>query len=747
MRHHLIDSAENWKYKPFAESCIVKLKKLGLPYADQSYEVDGVSIKVRIEPGHEYIRIEGELLPIAMDSGVVDLINVGANVEARFAPGVLYQSTQTAAYKANFTRPVNGGKTNPSDSAAGQFLGYLRASSAKVRGTVFDKAYSFYPRNKVLSAPGAEPVTWGADPQDAAVWAKKYAVNKCPASMFTGKCRMYAQAMYGRPLYKRNGLDADGNEAGATVGDPDIPIVQDGGGRPYITIYGYADEGKSPPGTVDIWTSSGVYLHPATGKHFLMNSSGGNVYIYPLISSKIGEKMRQFIKAASGLNAADRERCEAYILAYSKPKMEDVQVVEDVVPDAVNTWSLGYGWHWNWSGTKATLTSFVIEGFDEFGAIGTPGYTILNKSFRYELTVTIAVAEDKSFTASASMTTVEDGLYWYVLRGYACIAEPDWPSGGMIKSTDRFNREFYPCDAPFYSFYKRDELQVARVKITRARRAEITETHSTEIFRNGRFTTGAHGGFATSTRDYVAEWTIEFSCGGTYVAFETGSGQTTNNVYGEKTFGGHANEGNLWDPPWSTAMPVNVGYPDADGNYAQTLVSSFPPATYGVPILYSFTETLTQTGKSTIGAVEAVAPIYDAEALFLYGRQVTEIVVDNTLTSAYTGQGYAVENGGVRSYVTASHSTTGISTAAYVQSPVQRDDSTVENAYLVYSGGVTPARTDLLKLGLEDYGDDAFPLGANVFTSASTNVVVSGYINNPVGTDRTGELLGMVGWV
>lgn len=30
-----------------------------MPHADQSYEVDGVSIKARIEPGHEYIRIEG----------------------------------------------------------------------------------------------------------------------------------------------------------------------------------------------------------------------------------------------------------------------------------------------------------------------------------------------------------------------------------------------------------------------------------------------------------------------------------------------------------------------------------------------------------------------------------------------------------------------------------------------------------------------------------------------------------------
>jgi len=47
------------QFLPFARSCVAKLKKLGLPYADQSYEIDGVSVKVRIEPGHEYIRLEG----------------------------------------------------------------------------------------------------------------------------------------------------------------------------------------------------------------------------------------------------------------------------------------------------------------------------------------------------------------------------------------------------------------------------------------------------------------------------------------------------------------------------------------------------------------------------------------------------------------------------------------------------------------------------------------------------------------
>lgn len=57
MEHRLILGGE--QFLPFARSRIRALRALGLPYADQSFEIDGVSIKVRIEPGHEYIRLEG----------------------------------------------------------------------------------------------------------------------------------------------------------------------------------------------------------------------------------------------------------------------------------------------------------------------------------------------------------------------------------------------------------------------------------------------------------------------------------------------------------------------------------------------------------------------------------------------------------------------------------------------------------------------------------------------------------------
>ena len=57
MEHKLILGGE--QYLPFARSRITALRATGLRYASQQFEVDGVSIKVRIEGKHEYIRLEG----------------------------------------------------------------------------------------------------------------------------------------------------------------------------------------------------------------------------------------------------------------------------------------------------------------------------------------------------------------------------------------------------------------------------------------------------------------------------------------------------------------------------------------------------------------------------------------------------------------------------------------------------------------------------------------------------------------
>lgn len=75
MEHRLIIGGE--QYLPFARSRVKVLRGLGLPYADQSFSIGGVTVRVRIEPGHEYIHIEGGdpiiLSGVTRDGAVITL--------------------------------------------------------------------------------------------------------------------------------------------------------------------------------------------------------------------------------------------------------------------------------------------------------------------------------------------------------------------------------------------------------------------------------------------------------------------------------------------------------------------------------------------------------------------------------------------------------------------------------------------------------------------------------------------------
>lgn len=75
MEHKLIQGGE--QYLPFARSRIKALRATGLRYASQQFEIDGVSIRVRIAGDQEFINITGD--PAKILSGVIkggDLIDI-----------------------------------------------------------------------------------------------------------------------------------------------------------------------------------------------------------------------------------------------------------------------------------------------------------------------------------------------------------------------------------------------------------------------------------------------------------------------------------------------------------------------------------------------------------------------------------------------------------------------------------------------------------------------------------------------
>lgn len=741
MEHRLILGGE-WCL-PFARSCIAKLKRSGLPYASQQFEVDGVSVKVRITPGHEYIRLEGGAGILAMDSGVVDLINVGVNSKDRFSAGVLYPTSATGAYASQFTKVADGGRKNPGKSASGQLLGEVTVSEPYPTGKLLDVARSFRPAQR--ETPEGSGV-WVDAKDDANVWAKKFAANSCPPSMFTGKCRLYVQAMYGKPLYGSNTAKTE---------DADLPMF-DGGTRPGLSVLSY-----DKTATVSLWTSSGLYLDVTSGRHFLINPSGNSVAIYPLVSSKAGEDLRKYITPGTteyaSLGEEDRERAEAHILAYSKPDDKKMVTVGSVGNGAVDTWSMGYGWHWNWSGTIATLTNFGVVVDETYGKAGTVGATIYYESNRYSLAVNISVAENNTFNATARVTPDEVKVKWYVQRGYACIAEPEWGPKALTKSTERYNRSWFDCNAPFYSFYKRDVLQVARVKVKfsqtvpPATRVMSPPGFDQPVGVNGlRYNTfDAEGGSSVTDVPSTYQLDVAFSVGGetaTYTALDSVRAEV---IHGAKTMGGlsygfaHLPDG----PDYKYTVPY--GPQRADGGFAQTVVSD--RVFYGCGSAWSIPQTLIYSGVNRIGAIVALVPLYDAESIFLFSHQREFKVETAHITQDLAGQGGY--RGGTR-YAGGEVLWYGRSSASFatggtdpVNHPLRNTSTVVERAVLVSNAGSSPARKDLLALALADYGDDSVPIGATVFASAGSDpAVISGLLVNPVNTQRTGELNAFVGW-
>lgn len=112
MEHRLITGGG--EYLPFARSCVAKLKKLGLPYADQSYSVGSATIRVRIEPGHEYIHIEGGggnvLSGIVRDGFITGEIGDQKPYISTFKP------TRECWSRDMRNKPVSGGPTKYNDN-------------------------------------------------------------------------------------------------------------------------------------------------------------------------------------------------------------------------------------------------------------------------------------------------------------------------------------------------------------------------------------------------------------------------------------------------------------------------------------------------------------------------------------------------------------------------------------------------------------------------------------------------------
>lgn len=613
MEHKLILGGE--QYLPFARSRIKALRATGLAYASQKFEVAGCSIRVSISGDIDYIEIIGGGCDLAMDSGVVGLGAYSVYSPLSFLGGTLHETSHAATYNAAFvpTNPVSDKRFNP--GTAGQLSGTVTIAGTKFTGKVpYDTmpARSFSPGTVQISS---APATWERNQADDQLLSKKLTAQLCPASIFTGRCRMYVQAMYGRHLYANSGVDQNGDfvASGAVSYTPSLGPNIGNNIAPSLKLKSHVrpDDTEAYP-DIELTTSSGVYLDTDTGKHWLFLIPAAlttTVQVYPLIASSCGEAARKFLASTAGtsngvlLNTTDREHLEAYILSTCLPDAKNKQFADGTI-NTVGTWSMGYGWHWNWSGTTADM---VVQQLISQPPVGNTAMSAM-RATHYRV-----ILSQINGLWGCNFSTVTGGVDWTIARGGFCIAEPNWATLLLNKATPAITTLF-ECSAPFYAFYLRDELQVCRMTLT-----DVVDTPQTRVVTPAFFASSVpyspiqaetyvmDGGECQDWQPTTRYWATTISCGGLTTGslpssyYRSGMRYTVNN----KT--------------WNGLYGTN--YPTESGSYgSHTLPDGTTFFGYRAPPDSAIIEadvTTLENNESASATATVVIPPNDAEAVYL----------------------------------------------------------------------------------------------------------------------------------
>ena len=758
------------KYLPFARSRLRALRETGLEYASQVFEIGGSVVSISIKAGDGYISITGTSLDtLYMDSGLVDVISVGENSPNRYLPGVLHETDSVAQYNAPFSLvpPETQWRTKPAPPKnIGQISGDLDKGE-EFKGRVpldAQSAGSFKPQ-EVETTPSTDPKTYHLITDDEGLYEKKKLARKCPASMFTGRCRLYIQAVYGGHLYI---YSAQGK---VSTSRPSLVPSLNASARPELLMPSYRTEAEikadALAGVLDpevrIDTHTGVFLDPETGKHWLFKPGEDTIDVYPLISDAIGEGLRKILKPSyTGKDALtseeDREHLEAYILSRCKPAVRQVRNIP--LGGSVNGWACGYGWHWNWTGNTADIVTNAVY-FQEYSSLHN-WYGNESTHHRFTLTKTQirdekGVITDTQF--SSAYTKVSGPNKWAVNRIFWCIAEPGWATGGMDKSTPLYSK-MQAGTSPFYVFYRRDELIVCTITVSYNAAATIyNESYGFQGFSR-RATLGGGEGFGELETDDSAYYTVSFQCGSV-----TTPAAPLKSSRGQKAVISGSNgsvvrafdAGSLYQASISYAVGPALSFSNDHAVVTIAARTRGQPAT----ITTTFSDTSSTTTKSYSPTSTIIIPFYDAEAVF--------VNYSNTTTTGFTGIGvvtYGNSNFHVVSYPQFADGFgfgddyiatnwwgfgSGGTFTSTISTTNPADTTTVvtdTNSVLISKAGVTPATMNDIS-PFHDFLVETTGVGYGVLSGTRTTLptVLPGEHGAKIGTTIDANEPVLVGWV
>ena len=325
MEHKLILGGE--QYLPFARSRIKAMRANGAQYASQQFEIDGCSVKIRVDGQHDYITILGG--------------------------GVAYMETGQLGWSIP-------GEYNPTryDAGTWDFLGV--PPSAKFLGKIDTSLVSMgKQRNNPALYDGMPSIAVGpptytyqpGDAPDAAeqlksshgerTVARKRMEVGIPPSFFSGKMRLFIQAKYGAP-------------------QEDNKLEQGLFGLVYIDKGVEVHLGVRPDRSPGIYTAD-------DGSYWLiilrLYPDAVSPTAYKLLPSAATAGMvNQLRKVRAGkISMGEKEvsQLEAYIFAGCEIDVMHPHIMDSGI--ALNGWPFAYGWKWSISGRKASIVTHALQ--------------------------------------------------------------------------------------------------------------------------------------------------------------------------------------------------------------------------------------------------------------------------------------------------------------------------------------------------------------------------------------------------
>lgn len=313
---HILVTGDAWQYVPFGRARLKSLRATGLSYASQSYTVDGTTIKVRIVGDQSFIQIDGSGT-LYLESGQLEWNYPAPESPTRYDPAqwhfldVPTTSTYLGKVRADGTQVNKPTLCESQDSLA---IGYPKATT----GTPAE----------IAAADWARKIEYGG-----ATVAKKLMLANFPASLFSGKMRLFMQSQYGaaESLKPRLQLGLSGTSLTLSFTNNGI-----------LTQIGF-------------WThmTTGVF-RTTDGHYFLVNLALGTtsttVTYYPI---SLGPASRAFAIEYRDASAADQIKLEAYLFAHSTVQTAKGKTITLDVGAAGAP--LAYGWKFNSDGSEARI--------------------------------------------------------------------------------------------------------------------------------------------------------------------------------------------------------------------------------------------------------------------------------------------------------------------------------------------------------------------------------------------------------